>query len=126
MPELNPSYYLRAIDAYMRKYKNILFVMVSDDMDWVKINIMKRIPKGPLFIGGRGIPDEDDEIGIDFAVLSQCNHSITSYGTFSYWSSFLTPGHSLHPSMVFTHFGKANPLDYPLPIWAMPDSGLDY
>ncbi|TRY67271.1 hypothetical protein TCAL_09702, partial [Tigriopus californicus] len=71
LPELDPSYYLRAIDAYMTKYKNVLFVMVSDDIEWVKQMIIKRLPKAPLFVGGSGIPDDDDEIGLDFALLTQ-------------------------------------------------------
>ena len=27
--------------------------------------------------------------GLDLALLASCNHTITSYGTFSFWASFL-------------------------------------
>ena len=35
----------------------------------------------------------DDLTGaLDLSLLSQCNHTITSYGTFSFWAGFLAGG----------------------------------
>jgi hypothetical protein len=31
-------------------------------------------------------------VGVDLATLSQCNHTILSYGTFSFWAGFLSGG----------------------------------
>ena len=38
-------------------------------------------------------------IGHDMAVMSLCNHTILSYGTFGYWSGFLAGGSVIEPQL---------------------------
>ena len=76
-------------------------------MDWGRKNLKDK--HGDLFFVGSGIGDDDIEIGYDFAILSNCNASVISRGTFSMWSSVLAggeyyteygmlyPDHILHP-----------------------------
>ena len=36
-------------------------------------------------------------VGLDLAIMSRCNFTILSYGTFSFWSGFLSGGSKLLP-----------------------------
>ena len=40
-------------------------------------------------IGDKQRKRSDDCKGLDLALLASCNHTITSYGTYSFWASFL-------------------------------------
>ena len=51
----------------------------------------------------------------DLAILSSCNHSIITYGTFSFWSSYLKP--SLESSITILPIGYSV---YPHPIVMSP------
>eukprot|EP00095_Tigriopus_kingsejongensis_P007018 maker-scaffold232_size243569-snap-gene-1.20 protein:Tk07018 transcript:maker-scaffold232_size243569-snap-gene-1.20-mRNA-1 annotation:"galactoside 2-alpha-l-fucosyltransferase 1" len=127
LPELTPAYYLKAMDLFLSKYKHVVFILVSDDMLWVEQNIKQRAPRMPTFLVGDGDPNDPESIGNDMAVLYSCNHTIGSYGTFSFWASFMTAGHTVIPSMVFGNVGYRNPLDgKPVPKWAMGDHNLEY
>ena len=59
-----------------------------------------RVRSGDLYLAGAlseeppHVDDEDGEqaAGRDLALLSHCNHTILSYGTFSYWAGLLSGG----------------------------------
>ena len=68
------------------------FVIVSDDMEWVKQNII-----------GDNIYYSDfyDEIK-DFCLLTSCDHNINTNSTFSWWGAWLAnSGKVVAPSMWF-------------------------
>ena len=66
--------------------KNVVFVYVSDDMKWGRRKL-KKLEENIFFVGcGEG--DKTDCIGKDFAVLSKCNHTILTHGTFGHWVRF--------------------------------------
>ena len=58
------------------------------------------------------------------ALLASCNHTILSYGTFSFWSGFLSGGKRIVPSMIIYKWKK--PLDKKLGSFVFPDEGLVY
>ena len=119
------SYYLDAIDLFKSKFPakkyNLAFIYVSDDLAWGKATIgAKKIAKNVFFIG-----EEDKDRGAyDLALLANCNHTIQSYGSFTYYAGFFAGGLKILPQ----HFKeyrtsdtahlkqlKLNPLDHPLP-----------
>ena len=36
-----------------------------------------------------GLNEKQTAAGLDLALLASCNHTITSYGSYSFWASFL-------------------------------------
>ena len=40
--ELSPGYFLGAMDFFREKYKNVVFLYVSDDMEWGKLKLLPR------------------------------------------------------------------------------------
>ena len=56
---------------------------------------------------------------IDFAILTKCNHIISSYGTFGFWATLLSPKRAVHilpNSTVNTETGKTVILEETLAI----------
>ena len=57
-------------------------------------------------------------------MLSKCNHTILSYGTFSFWAGFLCKGKRIIPSMIINQM--EDPLEHGLHAFTMTDEGLTY
>ena len=90
---LGKKYFREAMAEFREDHDNVAFMYVSDDMEWGVKNLAKESRKhGDVFFVGSGEPEDEFLIGVDFAILSSCNHSIVSRGTFSLWSSFLAGG----------------------------------
>ena len=141
-------------------YQQVVFLLVSDDMRWVKKRIFERTKsKYDIFLAGNGHGDELFEVGkylnsfqiisiskyrnyqndqkvslryirtlcllgMDMAMMSMCNHTILSYGTFSFWSGFLAGGKRIIPAMILNQWKK--PLMSELDQFTMTDEGLKY
>ena len=74
--ELNPSYYLQAMDVYMKKFKTrAIFILVSDDHEWVRTHIMKRIRHSSLgknaYLPSHRAQSSNESVGTDLAILSR-------------------------------------------------------
>ena len=63
-------------------------------------------------------------LGRDLAILASCNHTILSYGTFSFWAGFLSGGKRIIPSVITKRRKKA--LTFNISPFTMPDEGLEY
>ena len=64
--------------------KHLLFIMSSDDLNWCQ----KHFSHYPnVYFTGKG-----NSPTLDLAILSSCNHSIFTVGTFGLWSAILTGG----------------------------------
>lgn len=68
----------------------VIFLFVSDDMDWAKENIKNKY--NDLFFVGTGNPDDPDAIGYDLALLASCQHTVITWGSFSMWAALLSGG----------------------------------
>ncbi|ESO87020.1 hypothetical protein LOTGIDRAFT_229229 [Lottia gigantea] len=80
------DYVIKAM-AYMKTlYSNIAFVFASNDMKWVKSK----------FHGKDIFFPKLSDAHSQFAILSSCNHSITSIGTYGWWSAYLAGGTTLY------------------------------
>ena len=94
---LEAGYFIEAMEMFREKYPRSVFVYVSDDIPWGKEKLKKRIKSKDFYIAGY-LQDQQMAsnpviaAGLDLALLSACNHSITSYGTYSFWAGFLAGG----------------------------------
>ncbi|XP_066970483.1 galactoside 2-alpha-L-fucosyltransferase Sec1-like isoform X1 [Macrobrachium rosenbergii] len=85
------SYFDRALEHYRAKFPGkVVFVAASDDQDFVKRALIKH-------------PDVRFSPGtsptFDMALLSSCNHSIVTMGSYGFWSGFLTGGEVVYPEV---------------------------
>ncbi|GAB6020499.1 fucosyltransferase 1 (galactoside 2-alpha-L-fucosyltransferase, H blood group) [Chamberlinius hualienensis] len=81
------DFFTTATSYFRRHYKDAIFVVTSDDMDWCIKNIDNS--KGDLYFVGNN--DQKSPIK-DFSILVKCNHTIFTFGTFGYWAAYLTGG----------------------------------
>jgi len=85
------SYLSAAIDYFKGEYSTdkLLFVLATDDSDWCEKNFPYSADT-PLVQTGKG-PDI-----LDLAILSACNHSILTVGTFGWWAGWLAGGKTVY------------------------------
>ena len=125
LEELRPSYYLQAMDLFRNYFgsKNCIFLVISDDAKWCQSNLIKK--QKDVFIASQNNLTEIESVGHDLAIMSQCNHTIMSRGTFSFWSSYLAGGGATvlpchlpafrSPKHDIYQLCNRNPLENPLP-----------
>lgn len=75
------NYYTSAIDMLRRKLGNIVLVIFSDDLEWVKNNFKSDLQV--QFVASDGNPSEE------ICLMSLCNHNIIANSTFSWWGAWL-------------------------------------
>ena len=116
------NYPKKAIEFYKERYPRVLFVVVSNDIKWCQENI-----KGSDVIYSKFT---DDPV-TDLALLSLCQHSIITGGTFSWWSGWLAGGTVVYlrdyprPGSWLQHEMQIHNLDdYYLPHWIDMSNGL--
>ena len=76
--------------------------------------------QGDLHFAGDGRTDDPDAVGRDLALLSACNHTVLSHGSFSYFGGALAGGLKVVPEHFaeyrnaetdYEEFAVADPLD---------------
>ncbi len=80
-------YIHHAMNYFRKSFKNVLFVVTSDDLDWCRTNLKYRDVH---------IPKDGRDRFADLVLLSQCNHTIMTVGTFGWWAGWLAGGTVLH------------------------------
>ena len=81
-----PLYYIHtAMDYYRQKYNEVHFIVCTDNLEWTRKNLATL--SRDVHLASKGINDVDDMV-----LLSRCNHSIMTQGTFGWWASFLAGG----------------------------------
>ncbi len=100
-----PTYIKKAMEYYRHKYHDSItvFIVSSDDIEWCKKNI--NFPDTHFI---HGSPE------IDMGTLAACNHSITTTGSFSWWSGYLAGGKVIYYKDQFakgSNMEVANPED---------------
>lgn len=95
---LKASYYLEAMEMYREKFKNTIFIFVSDDMEWGRKELLPRVKTGDMYLAGDLTQEPTsnnqaiamlESAGRDLSLLAACNHTILSYGTYTFWAGFL-------------------------------------
>ncbi len=77
-------YILRAMEYFSKRYAKVVFIVASDDLNWCRENF----PDNMFVIVFSPFTSRE----LDFTLLTQCNHSIVSTGSFGWWSAYLTGG----------------------------------
>ncbi|XP_067130356.1 galactoside alpha-(1,2)-fucosyltransferase 2-like [Centruroides vittatus] len=86
--QVNMMYFKQAIEYFQLKYSRVIFVVVSDDKEWCK----RKLGTWPnVFVG-----PEPTNPAYDMAIMSQCNHTIMTYGTFGFWCAYLAGGETIY------------------------------
>ncbi len=106
-----PVKYFKNAAAYFRdNFPRCVFVVATEDVRWCKHNL-----NFPDFVFTDGSPI------LDIAILSLCNHTIMSIGTFSWWAAWLAGGTTVyykdHVKPGSNPFKFYNDKDYFLPHW---------
>ena len=106
--------YLDAAMHYFRhKFKNVIFIVASDDLPWCRQNI--KLERNIVLFSPFSHP------GLDMCLLTQCNHTISTTGAFSWWAGFLTGGtvtyFASHPQSRSILARELKPLDFFLSTW---------
>merc|ERR1712080_694044 len=98
IPHLTKSYFIPAMDLYRKKFLAVIFVYITDDpgAKWAKVNLRK---DKDVIISRSLTKDPLVATGEDLALMSLCNHTIISRGTYSFWSAMLSGGMRLSPPM---------------------------
>jgi hypothetical protein len=69
----------------------LIFIVATDNPAWSKRKIIH--PNWKIhFTSDFPTPAGIDPIMFDFTVLSHCHHAVVDYGTFSFWTGYLTGG----------------------------------
>ena len=90
------SYFKDAMEYFKEEFDNVVFLWISDDMEWGRKNFKTR--KDIFFMGSAVTNKDDDEsIGYDLALLSHSNHNIITRGTFGMWAALLCGGEYYGP-----------------------------
>ncbi|CAH1784091.1 unnamed protein product [Owenia fusiformis] len=105
------EYFQNAMQYFRNKHRYVRFIVCTDDIKWAKNNI--QAPNVTFSIGHGS--------GVDLAILSHCNHTIMSTGTFSWWAAWLANGEVIYWAgwpKPNTEIGRTvEPSDYFLPHW---------
>ena len=80
------KYIQHAMDYFMGKFPKIVFIVCSDDITWCK-QTMK---------GDNIIFSNTNDAGVDLAILSLCDHSIVTVGSFGWWAGWLANGTTIY------------------------------
>jgi hypothetical protein len=77
---LPKEYYKKSIEYFKNKLNDPFFIFLSDDIEWVKkeFNFLKDIS---YF--------SENNLYIDFTLMTLCEYGIMSNSTFSYWGGYL-------------------------------------
>lgn len=76
------SYFFKAMIFFQSKFRHVIFVLVTDSLTWCRKNLSDKIH----------IINTNSSADLDMSILSQCNHTITSGGTFGWWAAWLANG----------------------------------
>ncbi|KAK5640295.1 hypothetical protein RI129_011106 [Pyrocoelia pectoralis] len=86
-PPPDHNYYWNAMSYFMKHYINVIFVLISVDKEWLKTNVPYLNKTAHLVVN----PTNSKPVE-DLALLSYCNHSIISYGTFGSAAALYSEG----------------------------------
>lgn len=85
------AYLQQAMDWFRARHKDPIFVVTSNGMKWCLENI--DTSRGDVVFAGNG---QESTPGRDFALLTQCNHTIMTIGTFGFWAAYLAGGDTVY------------------------------
>ncbi len=78
-------YFERAMTYYKHKYPSALFVATNSEIDWVEEHLM--VDRHDIVK-----TEKSNSAPLDMAILSLCNHTVMSVGTYGWWAAWLAGG----------------------------------
>lgn len=91
------DYLKNAIKFFENRYKNetcIAFIILGNDYEW---NLQNSPNQSNVIV-----PKPHSSAFVDMCVLSRCNHTIISTGTFGWWAAFLAGGDATYQKLQCT------------------------
>ncbi|XP_004451203.2 galactoside alpha-(1,2)-fucosyltransferase 2-like isoform X1 [Dasypus novemcinctus] len=85
------GYLRQALGWFRARYGSPVFVVSSDDMAWCRENI--DASRGDVAFAGSG---RQGSPARDLALLTQCNHTVLTIGTFGFWAAYLAGGDAVY------------------------------
>uniref|UniRef100_A0A8C5ZCC2 L-Fucosyltransferase n=1 Tax=Marmota marmota marmota TaxID=9994 RepID=A0A8C5ZCC2_MARMA len=85
------GYLEQAMQRFRERFRSPVFVVTSNGMAWCRQNI--NASRGDVVFAGNGIEGSPAK---DFALLTQCNHTIMTIGTFGIWAAYLAGGETIY------------------------------
>jgi hypothetical protein len=83
--EIGEEYYRNAISFFMIRKVNPVFYVFSDDIEWVKKNMISLSENNSVFVEHKFPPGDC----IDLTLMRMCKHHIIANSTFSWWGAYL-------------------------------------
>ena len=84
------TYIMKAIHYFQSELNNTIFIVTSDNIEWCKANIINS--NGNIYFSKY----DSSRYLYDFVLLSSCNHSIITVGTFGWFAAWLAGGKVVH------------------------------
>ncbi|XP_057568716.1 galactoside alpha-(1,2)-fucosyltransferase 1 isoform X3 [Hippopotamus amphibius kiboko] len=85
------AYLQQAMDWFRARHEAPIFVVTSNGMEWCRENI--DASRGDVVFAGNG---QEGAPSKDFALLTQCNHTVMTIGTFGFWAAYLAGGDTVY------------------------------
>ena len=87
------TYIQDAMHYFALNFSSIVFVVCSNDIQWCRKHVTL---DSQLAINNTVLYSDSSDRVLDMAILSKCNHSIITMGTYGWWSAFLAGGTTLY------------------------------
>jgi len=97
---IESDFFQRAMQYFKLQHSHVLFVVLSDDIEWCRNNIM----------GSHVFYSQGHTPATDLAIASLCDHAIITKGTYSLWVAWLANGVTVRPQ----NYPKPNTTMYDL------------
>jgi len=86
------SYFTRAVKYFGQKFARVVFVVCSDDMVWSTNNVQSTASNTVVVYSEFSSLSPE----FDLALLSHCNHSIITVGSFGWWAAWIAGGETIY------------------------------
>ena len=88
-----PNYFRSAMRYFSERYRNVQFVVCSDDIAWCH----RTLPALVDSTANIEMKFSEGRSGhVDLAILSRCDHVIISVGSFGWWGAWLANGTTIY------------------------------
>lgn len=77
------SYYENAINFFNHRFSNVIYVVFSNDIEWVKNNL--KVDGEYIYVDW----NTNENSYKDMLLMSKCNHNIIANSSFSWWGAWL-------------------------------------
>ena len=133
MPDLTPTMFLQSMNSIVEKLetkkKKVIFIVISDNPLYVQKVYVSRMKNAfSVYQMGSGHVNNRVSVGLDMAIMSRCNYTVLSYGTYSLWSGFLSGGPKILPfhmnqQKILWDGNQPKPLKFQRP-FMLTDAGI--